>query len=117
MTWPCENASEPMALRIVFSIALCQQQLPVRLVSAANSGHAYPPDFRIAQNADTAPRGRPLSKAMWQVGRSALGCVKTQTPNLRVEFPDRGQLLAGNGHAAAAGACPLSAGGNRTSGF
>src|SRR5437899_807903 len=31
----CENASEPRTLRIVFSIALCQQHLPVRLVSAA----------------------------------------------------------------------------------
>ena len=31
----CENASEPRTLRIVFSIALCQRHLPVRLVSAA----------------------------------------------------------------------------------
>src|SRR4029077_11723470 len=31
----CENASEPRTLRIVFSIALCQQHLSVRLVSAA----------------------------------------------------------------------------------
>jgi hypothetical protein len=31
----CENAPEPRTLRIVFSIALCQQHLPVRLVSAA----------------------------------------------------------------------------------
>src|SRR6476620_6220822 len=30
----CENASEPRTLRIVFSIAYCQQHPPVRLVSA-----------------------------------------------------------------------------------
>jgi len=31
----CENALEPRTLRIVFSIALCKQQLPVRLIPAA----------------------------------------------------------------------------------
>ena len=30
----CENAFEPRTLRIVFSIAFCQQHLPVRLLSA-----------------------------------------------------------------------------------
>ena len=35
MTQGCvKNASEPRTLRIVFSIAYCQQHLPMRLVSA-----------------------------------------------------------------------------------